>query len=650
VRIFHFRPLALALCLYAVFAVCAINLFGTAHLILFVISLCLLAGALLLFLLRRRIGRRGIVALLCLASIALSLGTSYIFFKIKYANVQELVGTPCTVEGYVKDRTSSHPGFSRLRVCVQGVNGEEQSFDAFLDCEYPTPLQIGDRFVVETVPRAFEKDEFFDEEEYSLAEGCLIVFQTGEHTDCQILDEKEKSLMVWASQWNLRLSNDLYQSTGGYGTGLLPRILLGNDTFLSEIDEMRFSYAGVSHLLALSGLHVSILIGFLELLLGRFRMPKIGRAILVPIAALFYLILTGCSVSAARAVLMVCILYFAYLWRGEYDSFTALTVALAVILQIMPYSVYDFSMWLSFAAAASIIVFMPLVQRALEAWREKTRLPGPLFRLLRGLITAISVGVIVNVALIFLNAIVFGELSVWSVPITLLFSIPVSVLLVLGILLLLFPSFPYLGELCRFIESRMLETVREVTDLGGGILPLWDWRCGFFIVLLTVAILAFAILPLRKKRWVLVVPILVLGVVVSSVWVPYAPEYSEWKTESLHSYFGTVSVYTREGHATVVSDTNGPVEFSYEIKYLINREMCTEIDSLILCKNSSQSTYSIAKLAERVRINRLHLPMPRSEKEAMIADRLRLEAVRYGIAVSFDAELCLAELSRDLTT
>jgi ComEC/Rec2-related protein len=209
---------------------------------------------------------------------------------------------------------------------------------------------------------------------------------------CHYLGQAENDPLIWASKLNTRLSYGLRNAIGGEVGGVGAALLLGNRSWLSEDTVLAFRRAGVSHLLALSGLHVSILIGFLELVFRKLKLPHTARAVTVPLFALGYLALSGFAVSTWRAVLMICVLYLAYLFRADYDAFTALSLTLALILAVTPYAVLDLSLWMSFLAAGSIIVFSPAVSSFLWRWKRRTRLPAPLFRVLSAIASAFAVG------------------------------------------------------------------------------------------------------------------------------------------------------------------------------------------------------------------------------------------------------------------
>jgi len=125
-----------------------------------------------------------------------------------------------------------------------------------------------------------------------------------------------------------------------------------------------FSRAGVSHILAISGLHIGMiaafafflfkwLFSFSYLLLSRGAPSRLG-AVCSVIAVLFYAMISGFSPSTQRAVLMVMIFFFAYLSGRDYDLVNTIAAAALFILVLFPPALFDISFQLSFAAVCAI--------------------------------------------------------------------------------------------------------------------------------------------------------------------------------------------------------------------------------------------------------------------------------------------------------
>jgi len=468
--------------------------------------------------------------------------------------------------------------------------------------------------------------------------------QVESEQDCTVVEEESFDLSVWASRINLKQSFRLWRTVGMRSGGLTSALLLGNRRFLSNLDQFHFRACGISHLLALSGLHVSILVAFLDRLLKLLRASKTVRAVVISLTAIGYLILTGCSVSAARAVLMACILYLAFLWRHEYDSLTALCTALMLILTVTPYAVLDVSLWLSFVAAGSIIIFYPPINRFFNKRRPQNKLLRICTRPLTWPCSAVAVGFLANVALLPLSAAFFGSFSIWSIPATLLFSFPVTLLMIGGTILLVCPYVPFLGEACAALEAFILEGAAFFARQNVTLLPLTDTRTEILLGVLSVALILLAVLKLRHRAWSLLLPLLFVAVTVLSYCAMRFPVKTDWQvTAVLQDHRGEICVYTGGGHVAVVNDTYGAVSCAQEIKKVVDDAGFTEIRDVILCNPSDQATYFIKTLAETVRVRKLYLPYPETPKDMAITEKLCEVAQSYGISVYANADEKLLE-------
>ncbi len=637
-RIFKNRPLALSACVFALFSVVWLRLAAREKLLLLGVVGGVLLLTLLLCCLRRKMGKFAACLSLCLLACSLSLASSYHFFNIRYAAWQTKNGSPSEAEATVVEYLSSTAYSATYRVELDKIDGEDCDARAMLECAFASTLQRGDRVRVRAVPRAFSVEERFDEESYRLSDGCMTVLVCDRADDCELIGRDTSDLLLKCAALNVRLSYQLRNTVGGDAGGLAAALLLGNRTWIPADTTLDFQRSGISHLLALSGLHVSILIGFLELVLRRLRLSKLLRALVIPLCAVGYLAVTGFAVSTARAVLMICVLYLAFLFRATYDPLTALCTVLAVILSVTPYAVLDLSLWMSFLAAASILIFMPAVVRLTRAWSMRSRLPRPIKRAVCAILNATATGVVANLALMLLSASVFGEFSLLSVPATLVLSIPVTLLLELSAVLLFLPFLPVLPWACSLVGDIILSVAAMGSEIENVLLPVRAPMSQAWIVLLTIALILLAVLPLRSRWWAVPVPTMLILVVVSSV---VATQGMEPSVYTFKTGRGVVRLYTEAGHAVVVNDTSGAASASYEIKAAATDEHCTEIDDLILSRYYNQATYFIAKVSERSRVRMLHMPTPADDRERAIAARLEAEAALHGIPVMYDAEAML---------
>lgn len=136
-------------------------------------------------------------------------------------------------------------------------------------------------------------------------------------------------------------------------------VLLGESSYLEPDTRHYYSQAGISHILALSGLHMGIIVGLLFFILK--PLSYIGlhrlRIIIAMPCLVAYLFITGTLPSATRSAIMMLFVLTAHLLYRRNSSLNALLASAMVILSVSPNSIYDVGFQLSFAAVLSIILF-----------------------------------------------------------------------------------------------------------------------------------------------------------------------------------------------------------------------------------------------------------------------------------------------------
>lgn len=136
-------------------------------------------------------------------------------------------------------------------------------------------------------------------------------------------------------------------------------ILLGDRSLLSEETLQSFSDSGASHILALSGLHVAIILGILSPLLLPFRLfRKRNLSLWIAISILWiYAFITGLAPSTTRACVMATFIVTASSLQRKNGSFNALLASACIILIFNPCAVFNAGFQLSFFCVASILLF-----------------------------------------------------------------------------------------------------------------------------------------------------------------------------------------------------------------------------------------------------------------------------------------------------
>ncbi len=165
--------------------------------------------------------------------------------------------------------------------------------------------------------------------------------------------------------WRLRqkLSDSLERIAPKEEAGILKAMLLGDDGDLSEEVRTLYQEMGISHLLCISGLHISM-IGLAVWTIFRYLLPS------APLAAGFsgltvfcYGKMTGMGTAAGRAVMMYFLMIIAWNIGRTYDMATALGIAAAVLLTQNPLLIQNTGFLLSFVAVLGILFASSMVEK-----------------------------------------------------------------------------------------------------------------------------------------------------------------------------------------------------------------------------------------------------------------------------------------------
>ncbi|MFW6174686.1 MAG: DNA internalization-related competence protein ComEC/Rec2 [Chloroflexota bacterium] len=214
-------------------------------------------------------------------------------------------------------------------------------------------------------------------------------------------------------------------------SGLATALLTGQRGALTPELTERFRSAGLSHLLAISGLHVGIvLVGAFaaaDRVLGRRRQLYL----LVPLAAVWaYALLSGMAPPVTRAAIMATVYLVARSLGRQRSTLPALGSAAALMLVVDPRLAHELSFQLSFAAVAGIALLEPRLRGpATRAAMALSTGRQPLLTVFHAVARGLAVSLAATVATAPLVGGAFGEVPVWG-PLATLIALPAMPVLI----------------------------------------------------------------------------------------------------------------------------------------------------------------------------------------------------------------------------
>jgi competence protein ComEC len=150
--------------------------------------------------------------------------------------------------------------------------------------------------------------------------------------------------------------------------GLTEALLIGYKEDLDSSLQESYTNTGVSHIIAISGMHLGLIFYLLDLLTRTVANKRISKLLAIgmtlPLLWVFSL-LTGASASVLRSVLVFTFLIIGNLLNKRKSSINSLMASSFVLLLINPKMIYDVGFQLSYAAVLSILIFEPLISKLL---------------------------------------------------------------------------------------------------------------------------------------------------------------------------------------------------------------------------------------------------------------------------------------------
>lgn len=144
--------------------------------------------------------------------------------------------------------------------------------------------------------------------------------------------------------------------------GIVCAMLLGDKSGLSEETKKLYQENGIAHILAISGLHISLIGAGFFFLLRRYVMPMHMAAVTTVVFLLLYGTLTGFPVSTKRAVIMMICMLGARFTGKRYDLLSALSLSAIIQLLLHPLVLYQTGFLLSYGTVLGIALFVRRLQ------------------------------------------------------------------------------------------------------------------------------------------------------------------------------------------------------------------------------------------------------------------------------------------------
>lgn len=358
-----------------------------------------------------------------------------------------------------------------------------------------------------------------------------------------------------------------------YGA-VITGIVLGDKSSLSIRTKNDFRFCGVSHLFAVSGLHISVWSLAFFNAIKKLRLSYKKCSVLTILFCIFFMALTGFNPPVIRSGFMMIMMFAAELFKREADAFNSIGFSLTVMLMSNPYNAINVSLLLSVLATSGILILHPIIFNVLTT-KFKNIKNGKLKTLMFSTISIISVSISVTVFTMPIYIFVFGAISSLQIISNLLMiSLGTlcmelagvgALLCASGAVVLGKPLVVFAGVLSKIIT----ETAHFLSSFRYAMFPLNTELSLLITVVFAVVGLIFYLLKYKNKRVISILCIF-CAVVFSSVNIfSFLYEFNRLK----------LSVANAEGAVEIVASYKGKnIIFTNGSDYFSENVICGIID------------------------------------------------------------------------
>lgn len=413
----------------AVLSLAAFLLLGTG--IATVTAIVAAIGLVLCPLLKNRENRS--VVSVCLVTVICSFIWLTFYDWVFYEPAENLCGKEVNIEGEIVSEPYRAYGQYYTVVKTENVNGEKLKVKIRLSSSSSQKAEPGDKLICTVKPYLLT-----DSSGKNKADGIFIGGYMGDDAKIEKGNGFSLNLIIFKVRSYL-LSNISYALPGNEGE-LLKGMLLGDKTGVPEEINESFRHVGLSHLFAVSGLHLSIWVGLFSYIKFRRNSFRVLMRIACALFILFFMSITGFTSSVFRAGVMTLVFLAAQGFGRKADGVNSLGLAAVILCMINPYTCLELSFLLSFSATLGILI----CYKPIEVLGEKAqvKIKGVFGKTLKWLITAGAVSISASIFTFPVSSIVFGEISAVSPFANLIVPSLGAVSMISGGLAAIFPSNP----------------------------------------------------------------------------------------------------------------------------------------------------------------------------------------------------------------
>ncbi len=531
--------------------------------------------------------------------------------EYKYKPAIALAGDKVNINGNIIDLPSKENGRFYYIIKTNTIDRKNIKIKIRLSCAKPLQAEPYDTINTEaTIYILGNNNE--DSLQYYKTTGVFLGAYS--YSDITVISTQNKPLMyqiLSIKQALLKNINELLPNENG---GLVIALLLGNKSYLSENNLENFRNIGISHIIAISGLNLSI---FLLIFLDIFERLKLNKRFVYFLSLLFVMIvmaLAGFSASVLRAGIMLIILILGKLINKEADALNSIGLSLFIICVFNPLGAGYVGLQLSFFATLGIVTFQKKIAKPLDniADRISDNIIRKIFKFINETLSVTVVSFIFTLPTIFIT---FKKVALISILSNLLLVYSSTISMVFGgisALTMRFKSLDFISNPAAIIAGIFAKYILKCSDLLAKIsfsninvsnTYLQIWLAGALLII-AVSVIIF----IRNNKSYFKLSLILCAATLMIGYTSFYYFNRDITQITVASVENASAAIVSKGKRAVLIGCGGNDFSAGNIFYALDKNNLKTLDLLLIPRTANTESQSVANIIARYKIKRIIVP------------------------------------------
>ncbi|MDO4731427.1 MAG: ComEC/Rec2 family competence protein, partial [Clostridia bacterium] len=438
-------------------------------------------------------------------------------------------------------------------------------------------------------------DRGFSSSNYLKSQGIYLTGFMYEYEQIKIERTENKPFYYNIFLLRQNIKDAFYENIPDKYAGIICAVLLGDKNSLDEETTNDFRNIGLSHILCVSGLHLSFAASFIFALLKALRLRRKYSAFLTALFVLCFMIITGFTSSVIRAGIMSVIYYVGLGIDKKSDSLNSLGFAVFVSCLVNPFAGANIGLILSSFATLGIIVIQPRLYNFFSMKVYKPKMAVSKF-----ILESVCVTVSATILTIPFTVSVFKEISLMTVIANILIVPAAMIMLIAAFLFIIFyfinlsVIFYPLLYIASLISMYILNTADLLASASFAVLNVSN-EYFIFAVLSAFVLFAVSYAIYGFKSNIKVISLLTLIIFLTGILTYSIKTNDTISLVVLQTNKGCSVVLKKENQNAVIC-CGGNSYTEHKLENLLKSEPMSKLDCLLISDTNKAVSYSAQKV------------------------------------------------------